>query len=103
MTGSGGLLSEAREIATTVAVPHNEPPGVIRRRRIVVAVVLVVPAVPPNVETDPPMLVHSSPVSVKPSPPADNPPRCRSGPTMMAEWPMRTACTAAATPADVGP
>ncbi|MDA4105914.1 CPBP family intramembrane glutamic endopeptidase [Mycolicibacterium holsaticum] len=45
MTGSGGLLSEAREIATTVAVPHNEPPGVIRRRRIVVAVVLVVGAV----------------------------------------------------------
>lgn len=39
-----GLLREAREIATTVAVPHHEPPAVIRRRRVLVAVVLVIGA-----------------------------------------------------------
>lgn len=34
-------LEEIRRGIVNVAVPHNEPPGVVRRRRIVVAVVLV--------------------------------------------------------------
>jgi membrane protease YdiL (CAAX protease family) len=36
--------SEFRRAVTTVAVPHNEPPGVVRRRRVVVAVTLVIGA-----------------------------------------------------------
>jgi uncharacterized protein len=35
------LVRELAEILTTVAVPHNEPPSLIRRRRIIVALVLV--------------------------------------------------------------
>lgn len=38
------LAREFRAIATTAAVPHGEPPGVIRRRRIVVTVVLLIGA-----------------------------------------------------------
>ena len=34
-------LEEIRRGIVNVAVPHNEPPGVVRRRRIVVAIVLV--------------------------------------------------------------
>ncbi|OBK37324.1 abortive infection protein [Mycobacterium sp. 1245111.1] len=37
-------LEEIRRGVVNVAVPHNEPPGVVRRRRIVVAVVLVLGA-----------------------------------------------------------
>jgi membrane protease YdiL (CAAX protease family) len=37
-------LRELRDIATTVAAPHHEPPSVIRLRRVVVAVVLVIGA-----------------------------------------------------------
>ncbi len=37
-------LEEIRRGIVNVAVPHNEPPGVIRRRRIVVAIVLVLGA-----------------------------------------------------------
>jgi uncharacterized protein len=37
-----GFLREVRENITRVAIPHHEPPGVIRRRRIVVAFVLVI-------------------------------------------------------------
>lgn len=40
-----GLLVEIKEIATTVAVPYHEPPAVVLRRRIVVAVFLVAGAV----------------------------------------------------------
>lgn len=36
------LLDDIRGIATTVAVPHNEPPSTVLRRRIVVVVVLVI-------------------------------------------------------------
>lgn len=36
-----GILTDAKDVVTTVAVPHHEPPSVVRRRRIVVAVVLV--------------------------------------------------------------
>jgi membrane protease YdiL (CAAX protease family) len=39
------LLSELRRAITNVAVPHNEPPAVVRRRRIVVGVTLVIGAV----------------------------------------------------------
>src|SRR5271156_958232 len=39
-----GALEEIRRGIVNVAVPHNEPPGVIRRRRIVVAIVLVLGA-----------------------------------------------------------
>src|SRR5271168_342637 len=39
-----GALEEIRRGIVNVAVPHNEPPGVIRRRRIVVALVLVLGA-----------------------------------------------------------
>jgi membrane protease YdiL (CAAX protease family) len=38
-------LEEIRRGIVNVAVPHNEPPSVIRRRRIIVAVVLVLGAV----------------------------------------------------------
>jgi len=38
------VFSELRRAITTVAVPHNEPPGVVRRRRIVVAITLVIGA-----------------------------------------------------------
>lgn len=37
-----GFLREARNIATTVAVPHHEWPSAIRRRRVVVVVVLII-------------------------------------------------------------
>ena len=37
-------VAELRRAITNVAVPHNEPPGVVRRRRIVVAITLVVGA-----------------------------------------------------------
>ena len=37
-----GFLREVRENITRVAIPHHEPPSVIRRRRIVVAFVLVI-------------------------------------------------------------
>jgi membrane protease YdiL (CAAX protease family) len=39
------FLQEVREIITTVAVPHHEWPSVIRRRRIVVAIFVVIGAV----------------------------------------------------------
>jgi uncharacterized protein len=39
------VSSELRRAITNVAVPHNEPPGVVRRRRIVVAITLVIGAV----------------------------------------------------------
>lgn len=38
------VASELRRAITNVAVPHNEPPGVVRRRRVVVAITLVVGA-----------------------------------------------------------
>ena len=38
-------IEDIRRGITNVAVPHNEPPSVVRRRRIVVAVVLVLGAV----------------------------------------------------------
>jgi uncharacterized protein len=38
------VLSELRRAITNVAVPHNEPPGVVRRRRVVVAITLVIGA-----------------------------------------------------------
>jgi membrane protease YdiL (CAAX protease family) len=39
------VSSELRRAITNVAVPHNEPPGVVRRRRVVVAITLVIGAV----------------------------------------------------------
>ncbi len=39
-----GVLPELRRAITNVAVPHNEPPGVVLRRRIVVVVTLLVGA-----------------------------------------------------------
>jgi uncharacterized protein len=39
-----GLPAEIKQVATTVAVPYHEPPGVVIRRRIVVAAVLVIGA-----------------------------------------------------------
>ncbi len=39
------VFSELRRAITNVAVPHHEPPGVVLRRRIVVAVTLVIGAV----------------------------------------------------------
>ncbi|OBG39327.1 CPBP family intramembrane glutamic endopeptidase [Mycobacterium sp. E3198] len=39
-----GVASELRRAITNVAVPHNEPPGVVRRRRVVVAVTLAIGA-----------------------------------------------------------
>jgi hypothetical protein len=38
------VLSELRRAITNIAVPHNEPPGVVRRRRVVVAITLVIGA-----------------------------------------------------------
>lgn len=38
------VASELRRAVTNVAVPHNEPPGVVRRRRVVVAITLVIGA-----------------------------------------------------------
>jgi len=38
------MLFELRRAITNVAVPHNEPPAVVRRRRIVVGVTLVIGA-----------------------------------------------------------
>ncbi len=37
--------SELRRAITNIAVPHNEPPAVVRRRRIVVGITLVIGAV----------------------------------------------------------
>jgi uncharacterized protein len=42
MTKPTGLMAEFRDIVSTVAVPHQETPAVIVRRRIVVTVVLVI-------------------------------------------------------------
>ncbi|BBX95452.1 CPBP family intramembrane glutamic endopeptidase [Mycobacterium lacus] len=39
-----GVVEEFRRAITNVAVPHHEPPAVIRRRRIVVGVTLVIGA-----------------------------------------------------------
>lgn len=39
-----GLLSEIGAIVGTPAVPHHEPPAMIRKRRIIVAIVLVLGA-----------------------------------------------------------
>lgn len=39
------VASELWRAITNVAVPHNEPPGVVRRRRVVVAITLVIGAV----------------------------------------------------------
>jgi membrane protease YdiL (CAAX protease family) len=39
------VLEDVRRAITNVAVPYNEPPSVVRRRRVVVAVVLVCGAV----------------------------------------------------------
>jgi membrane protease YdiL (CAAX protease family) len=38
------VLTELRRAVTNVAVPHNESPGVVRRRRVVVAITVVVGA-----------------------------------------------------------
>jgi uncharacterized protein len=38
------VFSEVRRAITNVAVPHNEPPRVVRRRRIVVAITIVIGA-----------------------------------------------------------
>jgi membrane protease YdiL (CAAX protease family) len=38
------VLPELRRAVTNVAVPHNEPPAVVRRRRIVVGITLVIGA-----------------------------------------------------------
>ncbi|MCV7100686.1 CPBP family intramembrane glutamic endopeptidase [Mycobacterium palustre] len=38
------VLSEVRRAITNVAVPHNEPPAVVRRRRVVVTITIVVGA-----------------------------------------------------------
>ena len=40
-----GFLREVRDNITRVAIPHHEPPSVIKRRRIAVAFVLVIGAV----------------------------------------------------------
>ncbi|OBF44054.1 abortive infection protein [Mycobacterium sp. 852002-50816_SCH5313054-b] len=42
---SATAFSELRRAITNVAVPHNEPPGVVRRRRVVVAITLAIGAV----------------------------------------------------------
>lgn len=39
-----GVAAELRRAASNVAVPHNEPPGIVRRRRVVVSVTLVIGA-----------------------------------------------------------
>jgi membrane protease YdiL (CAAX protease family) len=41
----GALLDQIRAVATTVAVPHHEPPSLVLRRRIIVGIVLVAGAV----------------------------------------------------------
>jgi membrane protease YdiL (CAAX protease family) len=38
------VFSELRRAITNVAVPHNEPPSVVRRRRVIVAITLVIGA-----------------------------------------------------------
>ncbi len=38
---SASVSAEFRRAVTNIAVPHNEPPGVVRRRRVVVAITLV--------------------------------------------------------------
>ncbi len=38
------VLSELRRAITNVAVPHNEPPAVVRRRRVIVAITIVIGA-----------------------------------------------------------
>src|ERR1700733_15589661 len=38
------VFSELRRAVTNVAVPHHESPGVVRRRRVVVAITLVIGA-----------------------------------------------------------
>lgn len=38
------VFSELRRAITNVAVPHNEPPGVVRRRRVIVAITLLIGA-----------------------------------------------------------
>jgi membrane protease YdiL (CAAX protease family) len=38
------VFSELRRAITNVAVPHNEPPRVVRRRRVIVAITLVIGA-----------------------------------------------------------
>lgn len=43
-SASPNISSEFRRAVTNVAVPRNEPPGVVRRRRIVVAITLVIGA-----------------------------------------------------------
>ncbi|GAB1815633.1 CPBP family intramembrane glutamic endopeptidase [Mycobacterium sp. MUNTM1] len=40
-----GVISELRRAITNVAVPHNESPAIVRRRRLVVAITLVIGAV----------------------------------------------------------
>ena len=39
-----GVFTELRHAVTNVAVPHNESPGVVRRRRVVVAITVVLGA-----------------------------------------------------------
>jgi hypothetical protein len=39
-----GVFTELRRAVTNVAVPHNESPAIVRRRRIVVAITLVIGA-----------------------------------------------------------
>jgi uncharacterized protein len=38
------VFSELRRAITNVAVPHNEPPAIVRRRRVIVAITLVIGA-----------------------------------------------------------
>ncbi|MEE2853043.1 MAG: CPBP family intramembrane glutamic endopeptidase [Actinomycetota bacterium] len=39
-----GVFTELRRAVTNVAVPHNESPGVVRRRRVIVAITVVLGA-----------------------------------------------------------
>ncbi|WP_406814483.1 lysostaphin resistance A-like protein [Mycobacterium sp. M23085] len=39
-----GVFTELRRAATNVAVPHNESPAIVRRRRVIVAITLVIGA-----------------------------------------------------------
>ncbi|MDT5165168.1 MAG: protease family protein, partial [Mycobacterium sp.] len=41
LSAKPSALEEIRRGIVNVAVPHNEPPSVVRRRRVVVSVVLV--------------------------------------------------------------
>ena len=41
---NAGVRSELGRAITNVAVPHNEPPVVVRRRRVVVGITLVIGA-----------------------------------------------------------